>query len=65
MYEIKTYYNTLERIEKILFKEKIMKHLGINYTTFYVWLSRNTIPKNYRDKYNEIVEQNEYRMKVA
>ena len=51
MYDFRAHYQSLSRVDKILFKEKVMNQLGIDYLTFYSWLARNKITAPYREQF--------------
>lgn len=48
---IKETYKNLNQVEKILFREKLIKELEIDYTTFYSYLARDRVPVKHLDKY--------------
>lgn len=53
MSEINTYYKTLNRAEKVIFRERLLKLLKINYMSFYNWINRNNVPKKYQKDYEK------------
>jgi len=49
----KKHYKSLSQVEKIQYREKFIKELGVDYTTFYTWLTRDHIPAHKIDEFHE------------
>jgi len=57
MFDLKTQYNKLNGLDKLLFKEKLIEQLGISEYTFYNWYVRNYVPRKYQDEYLNFIRK--------
>ncbi len=59
----KKHYKSLSQVEKLLYREKFITELDIDYTTFYTWLTRDHIPKHKIDEFNQKINSTETKKK--
>jgi len=54
-FSLKEHYSKLSKIEKILFREKVIDELQVDYEAFYNWYNRDKIPRVYKKAFAEKV----------